>query len=148
MRDQTASLLIGTLADQALADARTGESTQQGRAAAERLRRLLAVVIAFRTGELSSTPADPEISASAAYSLLATAALRLGVLREGLAGLERYATLLNALRDGALEPAGRERLEPFLELLGNWSAEVADNRVTAFLPDRADGRRRSWTRRP
>lgn len=148
MRDQTASLLIGTLADQALGDARTGVSTERGRAAAERLRHLVALVIAFRTGELSSTPPDPDISASAAYSLLATAALRLGVLQQGLAGLERYAALLDALRASGLDADGREQLEPFLALLGNWSADVADSRATAFFPDRGNGRRRSWTRLP
>jgi hypothetical protein len=145
MRDQSASLLIGTLADQALEDLRTGRGSDRGRLAAKRLQELMELVIAFRSGEISSARPDPEVSASAAHSLLATAALRLGVLREGLGGLVRYRELLQALGEGRLDADGRLQLEPFLAILGNWSAEAAEARLTAFLPEQGDRRRRSWT---
>lgn len=147
MRDQTASLLIGTLADQILDDIYEGGPTPRGRAAAERLERLLSLAVAYRTGDLSSATADPDVSASAAHSFLATAGLRLGALREGVEGLEAFRPPLAAAREGQLDVPGRELLEPLLHLLSTTSSDTARERVPAFFPGEVDRRRRNWTNR-
>jgi hypothetical protein len=147
MRDQTASLLIGTLADQVLGDLEHDTVSGRGRAAAERLEHLISLVVAFRTGELSEVNRDPDLSATAAHSLIATAALRLGKLRDGVGGLDAYRLLLEAFRQGALDPPGRAVLAPFLETLAMWSAEAAQTEVPAFYPEENDRRRYLWTRR-
>lgn len=147
MRDQTASLLIGTLADQVLDDIEAGVASPRGSAAAERLEKLLALAVAYRSGVLSEMKQDPDVSASAAHSFLATAGLRLGALREGVEGLDVFRHPLVAVREGNLDPDARNVLVPFLQLLASASANAARESIPAFFPGETDRRRRSWINR-
>lgn len=145
MKDQTASLLIGTLADRVLEDLVHGQKTPHGVGAAVRLERLLALALAFRSGGLSEQAPDPDVTASAAHSFLAGAALSLGSLQAGLGGLEHYRTQLAAFREGEL--AESPGLEAFLQTLGTRSADAADLRASALFSEERDDRRRAWTHR-
>lgn len=146
MRDNSASLLIGTLADQVLDEVESGTLTTRGRDAAERLEHLIRLAIAFQSGELSEVKPDADVSAAAAHSLLTTAAFQLGKLREGLTGLDNYRAQLEAFREGHLSAQGRADLAPLLQTLGVWSADAAEARVPAFFPEEKDSRRRAWIR--
>lgn len=147
MREDSASLLVGTLADRVLDDLAAGGASDRGRDAAERLEGLLALAVGYRTGSLSEEDADPDVSATAAHTLLGTAAMRLGKLREGIGGLTDYGLALQAFREERLTGPARTELVDFLETLASWSARAGHLPVTALFPERNDPRRRAWIRR-